>query len=167
MYKRILRGALAVLLVNLTCHAPVAADSEPQENESAAKVKADVFKIGIGPGALAKVRLHDGTKLKGYIREASEEGFVIVDWETGSATRLAYAQVKQVKRIKKRKLLTLESLGYIAIFGLMIVTGIAYARKDGCGSCALTPELTRPRVQPPIYTARRDDESHAIAGRVE
>ena len=136
MCKRILLAALAALLVNLVCYAPVAAGSKSKEIETAAKVKAAVFKTGIGPGALAKVRLHDGTKLKGYISEASEEGFVIVDWETASATRLAYAQVKQVKRIKKRKLLTLESLGYIATFGLMIVTGIAYARKDGCGSCA-------------------------------
>jgi hypothetical protein len=30
-----------------------------------------------------------------------------------------------------------------------------------------TLEFTRPREQPSIYTARRDDESHAIAGRVE
>src|ERR1044072_213389 len=31
----------------------------------------------------------------------------------------------------------------------------------------LTPEITRPREQPSISTASRDDESQAIAGRVE
>ena len=128
MYKRILRGALAVLLVNLICYAPVAADSKPQEDESAAKVKAAV-KIGAESGSPVNVILRDGTKLKGYISEASEEDFVIVNYKSGTTTRLIYLQVKEVKRIKSRRGLTVESLGYIATFGLIIVTAIGYARK--------------------------------------
>jgi hypothetical protein len=128
MYKRILRGALAVLLVNLSCYAPVTAASKPQESQSAAKVKAAV-KIGADSGGPVKVTLRDGTRLKGYISEASEEDFVIANYESGTTTRLEYLQVKEVKRIKSRRGLSVESLGYIATFGLIIVTAIGYARK--------------------------------------
>jgi hypothetical protein len=128
MYRRIWRGALAILLANLVCYAPVAADSKPQENESAAKVKAAV-KTEADSGSPVRVRLRDGTRLKGYVSEAHDEDFVIVDYESGTSTRLTYLQVKEVKRSKSRRGLTVESLGYIALFGLIIVTAIGYERK--------------------------------------
>ena len=136
MYKRILPAALAALLVNLVCYAPVAAASQAKEIETTAKVKAAVFKIGADSGTPVKVKLRDGTKLKGYISEAGEEGFVIVDSETGSPTRLTYLQVTQVKRVGSWAKKFGNYAGYVALFGLMTVLYISYARKDGCGSCA-------------------------------
>ena len=136
MYKSILPAALAALLLNLVCYAPVAAAPQAKEIQAAAKVKAAVFKIGADSGTPVKVKLRDGTKLKGYINEAGEEGFVIVDSETGSATRLTYPQVTQVKRVGSRARKFGSYAGYVALFGLITVLYVSYARKDGCGSCA-------------------------------
>ena len=53
----------------------------------------------MGKGALVRVKLRDGTKLAGYVSEANENSFVIVDSKTGAATNVPYPQVKQVKGI--------------------------------------------------------------------
>lgn len=127
MCKRILRAITAGLLVNLLCCAPAAADSKSEA--AAAKVKAAVFKIGTGPGAVVKVRLRDKTRLKGYIREADEEGFVVVDWETGTATRVAYSQAKEVRQFKSRDILTAERLGGVVTLAVIIAIGVGYVRK--------------------------------------
>jgi len=44
-----------------------------------------------------EVKLRDKTKLKGYVSEAGEDSFVIVDEKTDATSTLAYAQVQQVK----------------------------------------------------------------------
>ena len=49
-----------------------------------------------GPSARVEIMLHDKSKLKGYIKEADDEHFVLVH-ETGAATEVAYPQVRKVK----------------------------------------------------------------------
>jgi hypothetical protein len=132
MHNRILSAALAALLVNLVCYG----QGNPKEVEAAAKVKAAVFKIGAGSDTLVKVRLRDGTELKGYISEANEDGFVMAGGGNGSAASLKYHQVKQVKPFQSRGRKFGNIAGYVALFALIAVLGISYARKDGCGSCA-------------------------------
>ena len=44
-----------------------------------------------------EVKLRDKTRLKGYISEVSENGFVVTDAKTGAANSVAYANVAQVK----------------------------------------------------------------------
>jgi VIT1/CCC1 family predicted Fe2+/Mn2+ transporter len=97
MPKRILSLAIIGLLLNLICYSSVAANSIPKEDEFAAKVKAAIAKIGFGSDARIEVRLRDKTKLKGYVSEANENGFVVVNEKTGIATQVAYPQVKKVK----------------------------------------------------------------------
>ena len=60
------------------------------------KIKAAVAKLGTGPSARVEIKLHDKSKLKGYIKEANADSFVVVD-RTGLGTHVAYPQVKQVK----------------------------------------------------------------------
>ena len=60
------------------------------------KVKAAIAKLGTDPSAQVRVTLRDKNKLKGYIKEANEDHFVLVN-ETGATTEIAYPQVKQVK----------------------------------------------------------------------
>ena len=50
-----------------------------------------------GRDARVEVKLRDKTKLKGYISEAGEASFIVVDAKMGVATTVAYPQVKQVK----------------------------------------------------------------------
>jgi hypothetical protein len=75
----------------------LAADAKAKEAALTEKVKAAIVKLGTGPSAQVEIRLRDKTKLKGYIKEANEERFVLVSDTTGATTEVAYPQVQQVK----------------------------------------------------------------------
>ena len=73
------------------------ANATAKEDAHTEKVKAAIAKLGTGPSAQIEIKLRDKSKLKGYIKEANEDHFVIVSSATGSATEVAYPQVKKVK----------------------------------------------------------------------
>ena len=60
-------------------------------------MKKGISKLGTGAEARIEVKLRDKTKLKGYVGEAGEDSFVVVDEKTGAASTVTYSQVKQVK----------------------------------------------------------------------
>lgn len=74
----------------------LAASVNAKEAALTEKVKAAIAKLGTGPSARVEITLHDKSKLKGYIKEADDEHFVLVH-KTGAATEVAYPQVRQVK----------------------------------------------------------------------
>jgi hypothetical protein len=96
--KKLLALALATLVMNLgfvnSVHAKPSAEREMQ---FAAKVKAAILKLGSGPAAHVEIKMRDGTKLKGYVSEANDSGFVVVDQKDGASRDVLYPQVKQVK----------------------------------------------------------------------
>lgn len=98
MTKKLLASVLATLMINLVC--AVSAPAKPsvdKDAQFAAKVKAAIFKLGTGPAAHVSVKLRDGTKLKGYVAEAGDDRFVVVNEKSGASTDVPYPQVKQVK----------------------------------------------------------------------
>jgi hypothetical protein len=98
MLKKLLSIALVSLLVNMFSVSSAAASSrEEKEARFVELVKASVLKLGTGEDARVEVKLRDKTKLKGYIREAGETSFVVVDAKNDNARTVAYPQVKQVK----------------------------------------------------------------------
>ena len=97
MFKKLFSLALIALLVNLACMAPAyAVSKEDKQARFALKVKESVLKFGTGQSARVKVKLHDKTKLQGYISSANDQRFTVTD-STGMATTLAYPQVKSVQ----------------------------------------------------------------------
>jgi len=70
---------------------------EEKATRLAEKVKAGISKLGTGSGARIEVKLRDKTKLKGFVSEAGEDSFVVVDEKTGASSIVPYVQVKQVK----------------------------------------------------------------------
>ena len=98
MLKKYLTLTLVGFVINLACAASASAgvDAEKQARR-AEKVKAGIVKIGTGPQSRVEVKLLNGTKLKGYVREAAEDHFVIVEENGGPSTDVPYAQVRQVK----------------------------------------------------------------------
>lgn len=74
----------------------LAASVNAKEAALTEKVKAAIAKLGTGPSAQVEITLHDKSKLKGYIKEADDEHFVLVH-NTGAATEVAYPQVRKVK----------------------------------------------------------------------
>ena len=98
MFKKVLSLLLVALLMNLVWVRPAYADSkEEKQARFAEKVKANVLKLGTGEAARVKVKLRDKTKVEGYISAADGEGFTVMNPKTGTATSVAYAQVKSVK----------------------------------------------------------------------
>ena len=97
MFRKFLTLTLIILLINVTVATPVRAGAQVvEQTRNVEKVKENIRKVGIGDAAHLELKLWDGRKLKGYLREAGESDFTIVDAKTG-ATTLAYEQVRQVK----------------------------------------------------------------------
>ena len=130
MSKKLIALAVATALLCVICARPAAARTgEDEQARLAAKVKSAVAKLGTGPDARIEVKLLDKTKLKGYVREANSESFVVVDEKTGTSTQLAYAQVQQAKgrnRLSGDKILAVAIIGFLVAANL-----IGYAR---CGN---------------------------------
>ncbi len=98
MLKQILSLALAALLLGVIIPGRAYADSKAEKQARfTEKVREGVSKIGVGPEARVEIKLRDKRKLKGYISEAGEDGFSVVDAKTGTATRVVYPQVQKVK----------------------------------------------------------------------
>lgn len=98
MSKRILSLALAILVFGVIGVKPVYADSKAEkEARFVEKVKNEINKLGTGTATRIEVKLRDKRTLKGYIGEAGEEGFGVVDAKTGTVTKVLYPQVQKVK----------------------------------------------------------------------
>lgn len=97
------------LIMNLTVIA-FASDSSEKEPKLLEKVRAGIVKLGTGPDAKIQVTLKDGTKLKGYVRDANHEQFVLVDSQ-GNVTPVKYPQVNHFSK---------KAVGWLIIAGLVI-----------------------------------------------
>ena len=98
MFKKVLCLGLVGVLLSLAGAGRVYAGSKEEKAiRFAEKVKAGISKLGTGAEARIEVRLRDKTKLKGYVSEAGEDSFLIVDEKTSATSRVTYSQVKQVK----------------------------------------------------------------------
>jgi hypothetical protein len=98
MFKKVLSLALVGFLFSVAgVRLAYAGSKEEKATRFAEKVKEGISKLGTGAEARIEVKLRDKTKLKGYVSEAGEDSFVIVDEKTGATSTVTYAQVKQVK----------------------------------------------------------------------
>ena len=98
MFKKVLSLALVGFVFSVVgVRLAYAGSKEEKATRFAAKVKDGISKLGTGAEARIEVKLRDKTKLKGYVSEAGEESFIIVDEKTGATSTVTYAQVKQVK----------------------------------------------------------------------
>ena len=98
MLKKMLSMLIVVLLINLAVLPSVYANDTKAEKDAkfAEKVKTNIAKLGVGTDSKVEVKLKDGTKLKGYVSEINEDGFVVTD-TNGKSTPVSYPQTKQVK----------------------------------------------------------------------
>ncbi|HEV2800562.1 MAG TPA: hypothetical protein VGW12_08700 [Pyrinomonadaceae bacterium] len=125
MFKKILSLTLIALLVNVWLVSPVRAGAQVvEQTPNAEKVRESIRKLGTGDAARVELKLWDGKKLKGYIRDAGQESFVLTDAKTGAFHTVAYAQVKQVKGHNN---LTAAKVGLTLAKGAAIVGAVALA----------------------------------------
>jgi hypothetical protein len=98
MLRKLINSGIAVVVILALSIAPVAATGQTSKDlELVRKAKAKIAKLNLDEKARLEVKLKDGSVLKGYPREESDEHFMITDPKTGSTTRVAYDQVKSIK----------------------------------------------------------------------
>jgi uncharacterized protein Veg len=123
MLRRLLSLVLAGLLVSVggAVHARSQGDEQARRIE---KIKQSVCRLGVGKDARVEIKLQDGRKLKGYIRETTDNSFSVVDEKTGTVTSVNYSDVLQ---LKGKNHLTAAKVGINVAKGVAIVAGVAAA----------------------------------------
>jgi len=125
MFKKYLTLALAVLVINLSLGVSVFADGKADKAARfAEKVKASVARLGTGENARVEVKLKDGAKLKGYVSEIGDAGFVVTNAETKTATPVSYSNAKQVKGNNLSTGVKI-AIGAAIIFVVFVIIGLA------------------------------------------
>lgn len=94
--KTFLSCLLASLMLLAAISLPVAAKQNDAQTTTLEKVKSKIAKLGVGEKARATVWQKDGTKIKGYIAQASNDEFVIRDRKTDAPTTIRYTDVTRV-----------------------------------------------------------------------
>ncbi|MGH9949703.1 MAG: hypothetical protein ACRD6X_21250 [Pyrinomonadaceae bacterium] len=98
MLMRVLWFTLSLLFLNLAITPSIlASGNSEKEAKFAEKVKLNIRKLGTGKDTNVKLKLRDGTKIKGYVTEVSDEEFVVVESNTGQTVTVSYTSVKQVR----------------------------------------------------------------------
>jgi len=122
MLKKLLAVVLIAVLINLVAGPAYSRSQDDKQARRIEKIKENVRKLGVGTDARAEVKLQDGRKLKGYIREATDDGFIIVEEKTGTATSVTYLEVAQ---LKGKNRLTAAKVGITVAKGVGVVAGVA------------------------------------------
>jgi sRNA-binding regulator protein Hfq len=96
MEKQLL-PALAVLVFCVLYTAAIAAQSRAQAAPgSPERTRAEVHRLGFGKRV--KIKLHNGAKVRGRITGLSEDQFVVSDSRTGTTSRVAFADVAEIRK---------------------------------------------------------------------
>jgi sRNA-binding regulator protein Hfq len=97
MLKKFLSCTL-IILVQMICVGPIYAQSATlKEDASIQKFKREIGKLNTNGKNIARVKLHNGTTLKGYISQANADNFVITD-KQGQKNTVVYTDVSGVKK---------------------------------------------------------------------
>lgn len=92
-----LLSALAVLVFCVLYTAAIAAQSRAHSAPATPeKTRGEVHRLGFGKRV--KVKLHDGTKVGGRITGLSDDQFVVSDSKTGTTSRIAFADVAEIRK---------------------------------------------------------------------
>ncbi len=119
----------------LTTHFTIAS-AQVGTSETAAKVKTAVFKRGTGENKRVKVKRLDGTKLKGYVSQAGEDSFTVIDSTTKQPVVIAYRDVEKVSnRSSRGDKIALVAIGAAAATTAAIVLGFLLIRCRNEGGC--------------------------------
>lgn len=128
MFKKWLSFALVWLSLTGVSPSLVAAQVKARNDAAdAAAIKAVVATRGTGENKRVQVKRLDGTKLKGYVSQAGEEAFTLVDAKTGQPVSIAYGDVAQVKNRASRgdKIAVGIVAGAAAVAGSILVYYLA------------------------------------------
>ncbi len=120
MFKKVTVMILTVALTNVLAVFALAKTPTEKAARQTAKIKAAIQKLGTGEKALVKLELKDHARLEGFISEAGEESFTVINPRNEGTSTVTYPQVGKIKGHN------LSTGAKIAI-GVGIAIGIAIA----------------------------------------
>ncbi len=137
MIKKYLSFALICLLLTTTGSSLISAQSQTDKDASSvAKIKANIIKRGTGENKRVEVKMLDGTKVKGYVGQADEDSFTLVDSKTKQSTAIAYRDVAKVKnRLTRGDKIALGIVAGAAAAAVIVVVSIIGIRCKNEGGC--------------------------------
>jgi len=103
-----------------------------QQLDQTAKVKAEVLKRLNKKEEHVKVRLRNGTEVRGYITQTSDNGFTLSNEKTKTGTDIAYADVQRVEgrgMSKTKKIAIAVGIG-VVIFAAAFAYGFTHIWND-------------------------------------
>ena len=118
--KRTLTIVCLATLIAVCFFVPAA--QAQQQSDQTAKVKAEVVNRLNKKEEHVKIRLRNGTEVKGYITQTSDNGFTLSNEKTKTGTEIAYADVQHVEgrgMSKTKKIAIGVGIG-AAVFAAMI-----------------------------------------------
>lgn len=95
MFTKILSAIVMIAVVGTGSIVPAAVSRGGDDNGE--KVRDEIRKLGTGPDAQVKLELRDKTKVEGYVSEANDADFIVVDPRSGTSTTVAYPQVRKAR----------------------------------------------------------------------
>ena len=120
-------GLAFTILVMPVSRLTVQAQPRTADAQSTARVQAEVTKRLANKKTKVKVKLRSRGKLKGRIDQADDSGFTITEDKTNKQTRLAYADVDEVKgrgglsTVTKVLIVAGIAIGVLAIVAIVAV----------------------------------------------
>jgi hypothetical protein len=98
MLKKYLSLALVVVLFQLFNTGPITATPIAKKKElTPEQVRKSIEKLGTGEKARAIVKLRDGTVHKGFVYDAGDSSFTLLEEKTAQKVTVAYADVVGLK----------------------------------------------------------------------
>ena len=99
------RTRLSLFLAFAIAFSSIGTVARGQPSDQAARVKADIASRLSKNEEHVKIKLRNGTELKGRIVQTSDTGFTLVADDSGSRSEIAYADVRDVegRGVSKKK----------------------------------------------------------------
>lgn len=121
MLKQSLSIVLAIVLFQTSASAVYAAPQGEKEDRQIAKLKQQVTKRVTDKKTSVKIKLRDGTEVKGKIQQIAAEDFIVLNEKTGDEITIAY---REVAKLRGRGLSTGAKTGIAVAVGAVAVVAI-------------------------------------------
>lgn len=93
--------------------------------DSAEQFRQPITERGSGEGSKWEVELRDGRKIKGYADKIREDGFTLVNWQTGGQHEVRFDEIRSLRHVHVlSKAATIAILAGIGAFVCFAVWGV-------------------------------------------
>jgi hypothetical protein len=110
--------ALMLLLILLPLVQTVRSQTPSADSARVAKVKSEVTKRLANKKTRVKLKLHDGSQVKGRLEQATDDSFSLTEDKTHRTIDIKYAEVDKVSG---RGMSTLAKVGIVAAVGVAVL----------------------------------------------